>query len=185
VAAILPNSPSPLSTPAPGSYRVSWSPTPYEDSKENNIRKGNEKTILPNMRFFDVPLRKQELILLAVIYTVLIVPLWVFGSKPQGMENLCPQYILISTALMSIIFAAMAIKNDRETISRLVYPLMISSTALGSSTFTFFMIQMNFSSSVIIRLLFSLATLSLFTAIFELNVLTYRLYTQIKKPKPE
>jgi hypothetical protein len=44
---------------------------------------------------------------------------------------------------------------------------------------------MNFSSSVIIRLLFSLATLSLFTAIFELNVLTYRLYTQIKKPKPE
>jgi len=132
------------------------------------------------MRFFGEPLRKQEFILLAGIFIVLIVPLWVFGLRSQGMENLCPEYILISTALMSIIFAALAIKNDRETISRLIHPLMISSTALGSSTFTFFMIQMNSSPSIIIRLLFSLATLSLFTAIFELNILAYRMYIQVR-----
>jgi len=139
--------------------------------------------IPPDMRYLDVPLRKQELILLAVIYVILIVPLWVFGPKPEGMENLCHEYILISTALMSIVFAAMAIKNDRETLLRLVYPLMISSTALGSSTFTFFLIQMNSSPSTIIRLLFSLATLSLFTAIFELNILAYRLYIRVRIEK--
>jgi hypothetical protein len=33
------------------------------------------------------PYRKQEFILLIGIFTVLIIPLWVFGLKSQGMET--------------------------------------------------------------------------------------------------
>jgi hypothetical protein len=42
---------------------------------------------------------------------------------------------------------------------------------------------MNSSPPVIIWLLFFLATVSLFTAIFELNILAYRLYLHVKIPK--
>lgn len=137
------------------------------------------------MKFFDESMRLQEVLILTGIFVIFVIPLWVVGLKSGGMENLLPNYIIISTALMAIIFAALAIQNKKEIFVRLAHPLYLSSLALGTSIYTLFLIQMNSTPSVLTQVLFSVATMFLFAAILEIHIMTYQSYKMLRRPKEE
>jgi hypothetical protein len=99
----------------------------------------------------------------------LLVPFWVWGLRSQGIESLCSQYILISTAVMSIIFAALTIKNDKKVIKILKIPLMLSSLSLFTDIYTYFLIYLNSSYFLEIEIFFSISTLLLIGTIITIN----------------
>jgi Na+/H+-translocating membrane pyrophosphatase len=86
---------------------------------------------------------------------------------------------------MAIIFAALAIQNKKEFYIRLVHPLLITSIALGTSIYTFFLIQMNSTPPMLTQIIFSIATMFLFAAILEIHIMTYQSYKALRHPKTE
>lgn len=132
-----------------------------------------------NLNSLKNPLRQAELVLLVLTCIFIIIPFVILPSKDEAIKNLCPQYILISTALMAIIFAALTIKHDKITIERFRFPLFLSTLSLLTDIYTYFLYWLN-SSSWNVILLFSVATILIFSLILEIALMAAQLLLAIK-----
>jgi hypothetical protein len=126
------------------------------------------------------PFRQKELLLLILTSLVTIVPFLLLPSKNKTIESLCPQYILISTALMAIIFAALSIKHEKTDVERLKFPLFLSTISLFTDIYTYFLycIDSNQWGPII---LFSIATILIFALILEIALMAATLIFTIEK----
>ncbi|MFA4825282.1 MAG: hypothetical protein WC593_09015 [Methanoregula sp.] len=118
------------------------------------------------------PAQQLKFFLIGGIIIALVWPFWAYGLKSGGIESLCTQYIVISTALMAILFAVIAIKQDKVIIERLKQPLFLISISLFTDVYAFFLIWLNSTSTLLINIFFSIATILLFITILEINLLT-------------
>jgi hypothetical protein len=106
-----------------------------------------------------------------------LIPMWVFGVKNPGIENISAAFITITTAALAIIFAVIAIK-DNPDYEKFAIPGFSSSVALFTSIFTYCYCYVNFDISPLIIITFSLSVFSTFWAISSISVM----YFEIKNP---
>jgi hypothetical protein len=130
--------------------------------------------------FHGVPIKQQKIGLIVGVFCVLILPLWIFGLKSQGVETLLEQYILISTVLMAILFAVIAVKGDLIVLEKIEAPLFILLISIFTDIYALFISLLNSASIVQINLFFSIATILLFYAILEMNIMAFALLEYVK-----
>ena len=70
------------------------------------------------------PRKRQALLFLIGISAVLWIPFYWYGLVDNGVKDLCEQYIVISTALMAIIFAVLAIRQELRIVKSLSMPCL-------------------------------------------------------------
>ena len=130
--------------------------------------------------FHGVPIKQQKIGLVVAVFCVLILPLWIFGLKSQGVETLLEQYILISTVLMAILFAVIAVKGDLIVLENIEAPLFILLISIFTDIYALFICLLNSASVLQINLFFSIATILLFYAILEMNIMAFALLESVK-----
>jgi len=128
----------------------------------------NEKECNFNMELFnlDDARIKQSLILGAILTGILLLSyLGLGGFQDQGFQNICIQYIVISTAFLAVISASISIIQDKTQADKLKTPLFFSGLALFSAIYTYFLSNFRNEFPIVIVSLFFVTTFLIFSSI--------------------
>jgi membrane-associated HD superfamily phosphohydrolase len=121
--------------------------------------------------------RRKLFYALAIGMTILLaITLWfpLYGITMQGIQSLCPAYITISTAILAVIFAVVAIITSRSNIQERIqifrWPIAFSTISLFGSIYTYYLSYVNNLGYVILPLFF-IASVFTFYAVFSITMI--------------
>jgi hypothetical protein len=127
------------------------------------------------MAFFkDKRVRTALIISIVMAIVLVVIPLFTGGFK--NISDTCSQYIVISTAFVAIIFAALAIKPEGKYIEKLKIPFGLSVFTLFSSIYTYYLNNIINENMNIVTALFGITTTLIFTTILFILIMAADLF---------